>query len=70
MDFLFDILYLDSINYLLYEGESKCGGIKLPKCTKYFTGHKWLHFEAQAERSEARALKKPRVPSKVLCTLR
>ena len=25
------------INYLLYEGESKCGGIKLPKCTKCFT---------------------------------
>ena len=24
-------------NYLLYEGESKCGGIKLPKCTKCFT---------------------------------
>ena len=27
----------DSSNYLLYEGESKCGGIKLPKCTKCFT---------------------------------
>ena len=24
-------------NYLLYEGESKCGGVKLPKCTKCFT---------------------------------
>ena len=29
---------------------------------KFYPGHKWLLFEAQAERSKARALKKPRVP--------
>ena len=46
-------------NYLLYGGESNCGGIILPVL---YSGHKWLHFEAWAERSEARDLKKPRVP--------
>ena len=41
---------------------------KASKVYKLFFWYKWLQFEAQAERNEARALKEPRVPREVICT--